>query len=252
MDKKLVRQYLLITFGVMLVSWGLCVVCGLNGMTFKEFPLLYLPYMIGGWSPTIASFAVLRRLGAVHSFRNWLGHIFDWRQSWKSYLLVFLFAAGYILPLCLVSGYTPGAPWFVLPLLVPLMLLGGGLEEAGWRHILQPELEKQYPFIPAVLITALVWWLWHLPLFFIPDVVQYGQNYAVFGLNVLGLSFALAAIRKTTGSVWLCILFHCLDNALSAVFVTPDSFRASALSAAVLIGASLILTYRQGQGGTHL
>lgn len=37
-----------------------------------------------------------------------------------------------------------GAPIYAIVFMIPMMLLGGGLEEAGWRYILQPELEKKY------------------------------------------------------------------------------------------------------------
>ncbi|WP_145332333.1 type II CAAX prenyl endopeptidase Rce1 family protein [Paenibacillus xylanexedens] len=39
---------------------------------------------------------------------------------------------------------------------VPIMIIGGGLEELGWRYILQSLLEKQLGFIGATLVTALI------------------------------------------------------------------------------------------------
>ncbi|MDR1220404.1 MAG: CPBP family intramembrane metalloprotease [Treponema sp.] len=44
------------------------------------------------------------------------------------------------------------------------------LEEAGWRYILQPELDKKYGFIISAIIVAPIWAIWRLPLFFIPGV----------------------------------------------------------------------------------
>ena len=92
------------------------------------------------------------------------------------------------------------------------------LEEAGWRYILQPELEKKFNFVISTILVSIIWWLWHLPLFFIQETSQYGQSFFTFGITVLGVSFALACIRKNTGSVWLCVLFHCLDNSLSGIY----------------------------------
>ncbi len=48
----------------------------------------------------------------------------------------------FILPQCLISGYEKEAPLFAIIILIPMMLFGGGLEEAGWRYILEKELEK--------------------------------------------------------------------------------------------------------------
>lgn len=108
----------------------------------------------------------------------------------------------FILPQCLISGYENGAPFFAIVFMIPMMLAGGGLEEAGWRYILWPELEKKYRFTIATIMVSIIWWIWHFPLFYIQGVAQYGQDYLAFGINVPGLSFALAGIRKVTDSVW--------------------------------------------------
>ena len=125
--------------------------------------------------------------------------------------------------------------------MVPMMLFCGGLEEAGWRYILQPELEKKCNFIISTIIVSVIWWLWHLPLFHIQGVAQYGQNFLAFGLNVLGLSFALACIRRNTKSVWLCVLFHCIINSLSGIYIINDNIIGNIVSALIVIVCSLVL-----------
>ena len=75
-----------------------------------------------------------------------------------------------------------GAPIYAIVFMIPMMLLGGGLEEAGWRYILQPELEKKYNFIISTLSVSIIWWLWHLPLFYIQGVAQNELNYFAFGI----------------------------------------------------------------------
>lgn len=146
-----------------------------------------------------------------------------------------------ILPQCFISGYENGAPLFAIIFMIPMMLVGGGLEEAGWRYILQTELEQKYHFTTSTIIVGIIWWLWHLPLFFIQGIAQYGQNYLNFGINVLGLSFALASIRKITGSVWLCVLFHCIVNSLSAIYIINTNVFGSITAAILLIFCSYIL-----------
>ena len=122
-----------------------------------------------------------------------------------------------------------------------MMLIGGGLEEAGWRYMLQPELEKKYPFTISTIIVTVIWWFWHLPLFYIQGISQYGQNYLAFGINILGLSFTLAAIRKNTNSVWLCVLFHCIVNSLSGIYVIKDNIWGNVVSVLLLLLTSFIL-----------
>lgn len=241
---KLAARFLGLTFAIAATCWGLCVVCGMNGITFETMPLLRLPYLLGGWSPTIASYLVLKQSGRVGSLKEWLRTVFDFRQSWKGYLLVVLFALVYILPQCLISGRGPeGAPLLMLPVLIVMMLFGGGMEEAGWRYVLQPELESKLPFVPTVLVMAPIWWLWHLPLFFIPGTGQAGGDYWLFGLMVLGLSFTLAALRRRTGSVWLCVLFHCTANAMIPVFMPRESLAGTLVTAGCLIAVSLALVF---------
>ena len=238
---KLSKDYLLYTFLIMLICWGICLLCSLKGTSLIDNYLLYLPYLLGGWSPTIASFLALKKNNKITNFKMWLENIFDFKHNIVSYFMVVVLGILFILPQCLISGYENGAPFFAIIIIIPMMLIGGGLEEAGWRYILQPELEKKYNFIVSTLIVSLIWWVWHLPLFYIQGVSQYGQNYLAFGINVLGLSFALASIRKNTNSVWLCVLFHCIANSLSGIYIINDNILGNITTSIILIFSSLIL-----------
>lgn len=222
---KLNKNYLSLTFLIMLIFWGTCLLCSLNGISMNDNKLLFLPYTIGEMSPTIASYFSLKRSGEVAGFKDWLKNVFDFKHSILSYIMVVIMDILFILPQCLICGYERKMPVFAIIVMIPTMIVGGGLEEAGWRYILQPELEKKLPFAVSTIIVSIIWWLWHLPLFFVQGVNQYGQNLFGFGINVLGLSFALASIRKNTGSVWLCVLFHSLVNSLSGIYeVKEDLF----------------------------
>lgn len=238
---KLVKDYLIYTFLIMLICWGLCVICSLNGNFLNENYFLYIPYLFGGWSPTIASFLALKKNNKVTNFKDWLKNVFDFKHNVFSYLMVIILGILFILPQCLISGYESGAPLFAIIIMIPMMLIGGGLEEAGWRYILQPELEKKYKFIISTLIVSVIWWLWHLPLFYIQGVGQYGQNYLAFGISILGETFALASIRKNTNSVWLCVLSHCIVNSLSGIFIINDNILGNIVTTIILIFSSLVL-----------
>lgn len=238
---KLSKDYLLYTFLIMLICWGICLLCSLNGTSLNDNYLLFVPYLLGGWSPTIASFLALKKNNKITNFKMWLENVFDFKHNIVSYFMVIVLGILFILPQCLISGYESGAPFFAIIIMIPMMLIGGGLEEAGWRYILQPELEKKYNFIVSTLIVSLIWWVWHLPLFYIQGVSQYGQNYLAFGINVLGLSFVLASIRKNTNSVWLCVLFHCIANSLSGIYIINDNILGNIITSTILIVSSLIL-----------
>lgn len=232
---KLTQKYLSLTFLMMLCSWGICVLCSLNGVFLSDHKWLYVPWLLGGLSPTIASYWSLKDSGNVTGMKEWLKNIFDFKHPICSYIMVVIMAILFILPQCLISGYENGAPLYAIVVMLPMMLLGGGLEEVGWRYILQPQLEKRYSFTVSTMIVSVIWWLWHLPLFYIQGVSQYGQNYLTFGINVLGLSFALASIRKNTNSVWLCVLFHCVINSLMGIYIIKNNMLGNIVAAAILM-----------------
>ena len=238
-------EHLLLTFLIMGLCWGLCIVLSINGITMKDYKWLYLPWLIGGISPAIASFIILKKSGEVAGFKDWLCHVFDFKQSPWSYLLAIALPLLHMILMCLISGCRKGLPLYFLPLMILAMVLGGGLEETGWRYITWPELNKKLGFVLSTLITAVIWWLWHLPLFFIQGVNQYHKSFLVFGIMVLGLSFILAAIRKLTGSVWLCVLCHAIVNSMNNFFVYDffGSYLASSITTAVMIVISLLLIF---------
>ncbi len=238
---KLNKNYLSVTFLIMLIGWGICLLCSFNGTSLNDNKWLYVPYLLGGWSPTIASYVSLRSNNQVADMKEWLKHIFDLKHNIFSYCMVVIMAVIFILPQCFISGYESGAPVFAIIFMIPMMLIGGGLEEAGWRYILQPELEKKYSFTISTMIVSIIWWLWHLPLFYIQGVVQHGQNYVAFGISILGLSFALASIRKNTNSVWLCVLFHCIENSLSGIYIINNNIWGNITATIILIVCSYAL-----------
>lgn len=239
---KLSKDYLLYTFAIMLICWGSCVICSFYGISLNKNYLLYVPYLLGGWSPTIGSFIALKKNKEVSGLKVWLKNIFDFKHNIFSYLLVLALGILSILPQCLISGYENGMPLFAIIVMIPMMLFGGGLEEAGWRYILQPELEKKCKFTISTLIVSIIWWVWHMPLFFIEGVYQYGQSYLAFGINVLGLSFALAGIRKNTDSVWLCVLFHCIVNSLTGIYSINNNIWGNVAEAIILVIFTYVFT----------
>ena len=244
-NTKTFVAHLVLTFLIMGVCWAPCIVLGAFGITMKEQFWIYIPWFLGGLSPTIASFIVLKKDHQVSGFVDWLKHVFDFKHKIWGYLLAIAFPALQVLLMCLLSGFKYGLAFYWLPLMILAMVFAGGLEEAGWRYITFPFLEKKCGFILAALITAVIWWVWHAPLFFIPEASQFHKDFLVFGIMVLGMSFMLAAIREITGSVWLCVLCHAIINS-SGNFFHYDmygSYLASSVTTAVLIVISILIVF---------
>ena len=90
--------------------------------------------------------------------------------------------------------------------------------ETGWRDILQPELDKKMPYPFSVLLTALIWYVWHLPIWFDPTSNHYGDSIIGFGITIFIWSFSMAAIYKATKSVIACCVYHTFIDLIGAVY----------------------------------
>ena len=244
-NKKLFFEHLILTFIIMLILWVPLIILGINGITIKEHFWIYVPWLLGGLSPAIASFIVLKKNNEIKGFVDFIKNIFDFKHNIWAYLLAILFRIIQMILMCLISGYKEGLPLYYLPLMILAMIFAGGLEEVGWRYITHPLLSKKFGFIISAIITAIIWWLWHLPLFYIPGVSQFSKNFFVFGIMVLGMSFMLGAIKELTKSVWLCILCHAIVNSLGNFFHYDmyGSYLASSITTTVLIIISITLVY---------
>lgn len=95
---KLTKDYLLYTFSIMIVFWGIYWGCSLKGMSLDSNYFLYIPYLLGGWSPTIASFISLKKNREVKDFKDWLRNVFDVKHNIFSYMMVVMLGVAYILP----------------------------------------------------------------------------------------------------------------------------------------------------------
>lgn len=240
-NMSLVGRFLVITFIILAIGWGNSAILSQTLGWTVNHPLIRLLFLVGGFSPTVASYLVLRKKQYISSFWDWLKQVFDVKHSLFTYACVVLFVVVYYLIGCMVNGFELGAPFFMLLVIVPMMLFTGGNEEVGWRMILQPELEKKFSFHLAVWITATIWWIWHVPLFFIKGTVNASMDFFLFGIMCLTLSYALATIRKISNGVFPCILTHCLINGLSATFVFQFSAKSCYLTLIVVILLSMLI-----------
>ena len=239
--KKIVIQFLLSTFAIMITFWGICLVAAQMGVFMTDAPWLYPLYIIGAGSPAIASYFVLKRNGIVKGFIPWLKAMFDVKKPIWMYLLTVGLCILYYAIVIGISGVGEMKPLYTFLYLTPFMLIGGGHEETGWRHILQSAFESKAGFVVSALVTGIIWSIWHLPLFYIPGVGQYNESFLIFAIYVIGISFAYGAIKKVTGSTFLCILFHCLFNASSTVLNPNMTLLNSCVASLVLVVISFII-----------
>jgi membrane protease YdiL (CAAX protease family) len=240
-SQKVTWQFIILTFSIAVLSWAICEMSGLFGLTIEDAPWLYVFVAIAGLSPTIASYVILKRNGAVKGLRGWLHTVFDVRSPLKFYLFVFVLIAVKLIAQIVVSGVGGIQSFSMIFVLLPATLLFGGLEEAGWRYILQPSWDKRYGFIGATVLVAIIWTLWHIPVFLPQGRIESVAWLGLFAIQILGESFALGAIIKITNNVFLAVLFHWMTNLISGMMNINEDYTlmGSLLPTVVLVIVSI-------------
>jgi membrane protease YdiL (CAAX protease family) len=130
--------------------------------------------------------------------------------------------------------------WSIIAIL-PIMIIGGGLEEIGWRGVLLSKLLNEMSALKATIIVAVIWGLWHLPFWFIVGLPQYGSNFIYFMAGAFSLSFFLSIVYIKTRSVFVCILFHALENAYLSIGL--DAWIKNTTGGLIFVVTSLIIPF---------
>ena len=156
----------------------------------------------------------IERTGLKHMMRN----IFHTEKKLETVIICGGFCLMSLI-YALLCGTPNGAPWYMFFVGIVVMLPFVGIaEETGWRGILQPELDKKLPFPFSVLITAVIWCVWHFPAWIDPTSSHYNDSFIGFAVTILIWSFAMEAIYKATKSVFACAFYHTFIDSIGAVY----------------------------------
>lgn len=236
-----------------------------NGEALNGVPALATQFVVAAsmFFPSIG--VLLTRLVTREGFKNaWLK--LNLKGNIKTYLLAWfgpaiLTFAGMVLyfllfpdNLDLSFGYftatleAAGAPLETLPVPIGLLMavqcvqavfLAPAMnfvtcfgEEWGWRGYLLPKVSKHLSTIPTLLITGIIWGLWHAPLTII------GHNY---GLGYWGFPF--------TGIAMMCIFCIVLGIFLSYITLKTKSCIPAILAHGAINGIAAIGIYFTYDGG---
>lgn len=250
MRRSRLTIFLVFTYLITWTSWWLLVsLAGRRITTYGQAPFMAL-YMLGGLGPTIAAYISVvwtKGEGGIGEFHS---RLLKWRVSVSLYLAALLIPLGIggataaVTRLIDSESYaTKLLPWYMFFPLFGTMIIGGGLEELGWRGVALPELQRRLHSLAASAVIGVIWSLWHLPLFFIRGVNQYATSFFVFSLGVLGGSCVLTWIYNRIGSILLCVVLHAAINAAGGLGLTAPAGRivGSAVEGTIWVCVGVVL-----------
>jgi hypothetical protein len=107
-----------------------------------------------------------------------------------------------------------------------MMMIGGPLaEELGWRGLLLDSFQRKWTPATSTLVLFLLWWTWHLPMFFLPGTSHYTWGlftdmFWLFAMNVFLLTILMTlAHNANQRSVLTAILIHFSYNVTLSLMV---------------------------------
>jgi len=264
-DLKRILIYLLITFGL---TWGYCfgiLYPVVNGESLSGVPSIAAQLMTAACMFFPAIGVLLTRLITKEGFKDaWLNP--NLRKNLRFYLLAWfgpgiltLLGAGLYF-LIFPGNFDPtfsyftatlestGASLETLPIPISLLMLVQCIqafmlaplmnfvtcfgEEWGWRGYLLPKVSARFSTIPTILITGIIWGLWHAPL------TAIGHNY---GTGYPGFPF--------TGIAMMCLFCIIFGVILSFVTLKTKSCIPAVLGHGAVNGIAALGIYFTADGG---
>ncbi|MGO1820467.1 CPBP family glutamic-type intramembrane protease [Senegalia sp. (in: firmicutes)] len=210
---KRILLFLLFTFSITWLSWGMIVIGNeyFNVLWYGEV-LFWAPYLLGALGPMIAFYIIHKIYPYEFQFTSFNRFVFNKNINKKVGIIFFLYLLWRFLMVWFGFGIEEPVSILYMFINLPLMIIGGGFEEIGWRGYLQPNLEKIFTYIPATIVVGVIWALWHLPLWFIKGTVQSEINFGIYTLMTIILSFSFSTLYKYSENITLCVLAHAWYN----------------------------------------
>ena len=229
-NEKFPYRYFVVTFLWTWIFWLPVAVVGLGILPLGADlvkNLLAPATFLGGAGPAIGAFYSLRTLSGKGSVADYLKSLLDLRFGWKAWIIPVIVLGG----ITFIAWGLPelwGEPrismlmpsiWVFPLFLLYAIIVGGGLEELGWRGYIMDKMEDRWGPWLGNLVLGVIWAAWHLPLFFISGTIQSHMNFLAFMLITIGMSWFFAWVRRSSGNRTMAgIVAHGLLNAFWGLF----------------------------------
>lgn len=120
-------------------------------------------------------------------------------------------------------------PATLAPFLLFTLIMGPLPEEIGWRGYLLDRFQARHSALAASLFVGLLWWTWHLPLFWLPgffDAFTRASPSPFDFLAIFPVAIIYTWVYNNTGrSVLAVIVLHLAQNASGEILAFADEAR---------------------------
>jgi membrane protease YdiL (CAAX protease family) len=152
---KRIIQFYLLSYAIAWVSEGIMFICNLFGVLMYGSVGGMLLVALAGAAPAISVYVLFKKWSIIKRFRDYLHFVFANTLSLKTLIMVIAVFGVFFLN-SFIFGTSMGNPWYMYIVYIPLMIIGGGLEEIGWRGYAQPALERYMPFPVAAIVQGII------------------------------------------------------------------------------------------------
>lgn len=237
MNIKKNATFLLLTF---FWSWTLWLI-GLNhladGITQELISKFLIFFFAGVYGPTVSAIVTAAIFEGFKGVLNLLKKLFVWNVPLKIYLFVILIPIIFaIIGIGLYDlfigdiGSFNKMAFLSIPTVLWAGLYAGPLgEELGWRGFLLPEFQKTFSSLKSAIIIGVIWFVWHIPLFWAPfgtlvsgEAISFVPIITYFVMLVCLSIIITWLVNHSKSSVLIAILFHLSINAGIALLFFPE------------------------------
>ncbi len=219
--------YLLYTFSITWFCWSVIIIGNryFNTLWYGE-PLAWILNAIGGLSPAISSYLIYQQFNKDFSEVSFVEFIFGKKINIKVWMIFGLYTVWRLLMIWIafeVSKSITIRLIFAMTINLSFAIIFGGLEELGWRGILQPRLEKMFGYLPSVLTVGAIWGVWHLPLWLIKGTTQSEIPFELYLFSGIILTSSFTTLYKYTNNIFICVLSHAWFNVCIGLALYTDN-----------------------------
>ncbi len=221
--------FFILTFLISWFSWGASILLSnVEGHATSGFEGGFVT--LAGLGPLLAAIIIIKVSGG--SILKWLKQIMSWKIKIRWYvvalglpILIFSITTGIyaVLGGNIDLGGMDNIEFliFIIPLFIYTTLLGGGIEEFGWRGFALPKLQESYNALAASLILGFIHAFWHMPMLLMPGTFHANSSFGLYVVSGLALSVLFTWLYNNTGSVILAVLFHGMRNTFFIAAILP-------------------------------